>query len=377
MFTVRPSIVLGSYGWDEDRLPRDEFQLRIDTLNRAMDARGWKAVLAFGDTERHSALAYFTNFIPRTRWALALLPRTGEPRLLASMSSRDIPAMRQLTWIADVRSAWEWESGFESWLASVSSAEPVDLGALGFEAMPLSLLRSVEKTLGDRFRLQVADALMPTLCPPRPRELSLLREAADLARDAGDAMVSAWRRGKGAEQAALEAERCARTQAAQDVRTLMSLDGGRSLVPCRGAFAGREDRLLGYIAVKRMGYWAELFVTASTQPNELLARSQAALAAALQAVRPGVPASAIYEKAVAPLGALSLHPVLGGRIGRRIGLSLDEGGAIRRDSTHAFAPGQIYAIHLGVRESAQGGAVVGAMIAVGEQSVEILCRSPD
>ena len=34
---------------DQDRLPRDEFQIRMDALYRAMDANGWKAVLIYGD----------------------------------------------------------------------------------------------------------------------------------------------------------------------------------------------------------------------------------------------------------------------------------------------------------------------------------------
>ena len=45
MRTVQPSIVIGSYIWDQDRVPRDEFQIRTAALNRVMDANGWKAVL--------------------------------------------------------------------------------------------------------------------------------------------------------------------------------------------------------------------------------------------------------------------------------------------------------------------------------------------
>ena len=102
MRTVHPSIIIGSYVWDQDRVPRDEFQIRMAALNRVMDANGWKAVLIYGDAREHSALAYFSNFTPRLRWGMALIPREGEPRLLVSMSSRDVPAMKLMTWIPDV-----------------------------------------------------------------------------------------------------------------------------------------------------------------------------------------------------------------------------------------------------------------------------------
>ena len=59
-----------------------------------MDQNGWKAVLVYGDVREHAALAFFSNFIPRVRWAMALLPRSGDARLVCAMSTRDLPAMR-------------------------------------------------------------------------------------------------------------------------------------------------------------------------------------------------------------------------------------------------------------------------------------------
>ena len=83
--------MIGAYAFDQDRVPRDEFQIRMAALNDVMDRSGRKAMLIYGDAREHSALAYFTNFIPRHRWALALLPRHGDARLLISMSSRASP----------------------------------------------------------------------------------------------------------------------------------------------------------------------------------------------------------------------------------------------------------------------------------------------
>ena len=93
-----------------------------------MDANGWKAVLIYGDANEHSALAYFTNFVPRLRWGMALIPREGEPRLLASMSSRDVPAMKLMTFIPDVLSGWNWDTAFDPWLAKLTGDDPMDIG---------------------------------------------------------------------------------------------------------------------------------------------------------------------------------------------------------------------------------------------------------
>ena len=181
MRTVHPSIIIGSYTWDQDRLPRDEFQIRTKALHDVMDANGWKAVLIYGDAAEHTDLAYFTNFIPRLRWGMGLIPREGEPRVLGSMSPRDVPAMKLMTWVPDLLSGWNWEAGFDPWLARLNAEEPIDIGSVGFDRMRPPLMRSLEKSLGNRFRLHAADAAVQACRSPRPRELSTIREASAVA----------------------------------------------------------------------------------------------------------------------------------------------------------------------------------------------------
>ena len=159
MRTVQPCIIIGSYVWDQDRVPRDEFQIRTGALNQLMDANGWKAVLVYGDAAEHSALAWFSGFTTRLRWGMALIPREGEPRLLISMSSRDVPAMKLMTWIADVHSGWNWESAFDPWIARITGEGAI--GSVGSELMPPPLFASLQKSLGNRFSLRAADFSSP------------------------------------------------------------------------------------------------------------------------------------------------------------------------------------------------------------------------
>ena len=345
-------------------------------LHRVMDANGLKAMLVYGDAAEHSALAWFSNFVPRLRWGMALLPRAGEPRLLISMSSRDVPAMKLMTWIPDVLSGWTWESAFDPWLARLQADHPADLGTVGFDLMRPPLLRSLEKSLGNRFRLQQADDDVAALRALRPRERSLVRGAADVTQAAAEASMQAARKGLGAEAAALEAERTARLLAAQDVRTLVSFDNGRTLAPFRGAFAPASETLAGYIAVKDGGYWADCFVTAAAAPVDLHRRARAGLDALLAAARPEAEGAKLHALALAQLHPLSLHPVLSNSVGRRIGLSLNEGGELTPESRHALKPGEIYSFHVGTRDAA-GGALASAMVAITERGTEILHRSPD
>jgi Xaa-Pro aminopeptidase len=379
MQTVQPCVTIGSYLWAQDRLPQDEFSLRLDELHAAMDRNGWPAVLVYGDVREHAALAFFTSFIPRVRWGMALLPRSGEARLLGAMSTRDLPAMRTLTWIGDVRSGMgpEWEKSFDPWFERFKGDQAIKLGALGFDIMAPVLRASVRRSLGERFVLQRADDILAV--PPRrkrPRELTMLRASCQLVETAAKTFVDSWRGNHAPETAALDAERAARSLAAQDVRTLVSLDGGHTLVPFQGRFEKCAGPLVGYLAVKVMGYWADLFVT--VYDGSLTPAAQhagAALDAIIVNLRPGVRTDALHAKAVDALAPYKLHPVLGGSVGHGIGLSLHEGPEFRASSDVLLVEDGVYALQVGAADAEAGNVLTSAIVRVTAKGPEVLVRS--
>jgi Xaa-Pro aminopeptidase len=283
-----------------------------------------------------------------------------------------------MTWIPDVLSGWNWESAFDPWLARLTGDGPMNIGSVGFELMRPPLFQSLQKSLGNRFLLKAADEAVAAVRTLRPRELSQIYAASNVAQTAAAAFVEPWRLGIGVETAALEAERTARMMAAQDVRTLVSFDGGRTLSPYRGAFAPQTDKqapFAGYIAVKHMGYWADAFVTGLRAPSDLHRYSQAALRKLLDLAKPGVAGAELYTAAKKELGPHALHPVLSGSYGRRIGLSLNEGGEIRPDSRHVLKPGEVYSLHAGASD-AHVGALTSAMVAITAAAPHIIDLSP-
>src|SRR5262249_1884389 len=157
---------------------------------------------------------------------------------------RDVPAMKLMTWIPDVMSGWTWDTAFDPWLARFAGTEPIDIGGVHLDQMRPALHRSLEKSLGNRFHLHSADAVLGVPRVLRPRERSQVRDACVVVRSAAETFQRAWREGMGVEAAALEAELTARRMAAQDVRTLVSFDGGLTLSPFRGDFNAKSDVLL-------------------------------------------------------------------------------------------------------------------------------------
>jgi len=379
MRTMQPSVTIGSYTWAQDRLPSDEFELRLDDLRTAMEQKSWPAVLIYGDVRDHSALAYLSNFIPRVRWGMALLPKSGDPRLLCAMSTRDLPAMRGLTWIADVRSGMgpEWVKAFDPWFERLKAGQPAELGTLGFDLMAPVLREAVRHSLGEHFTLRRADDVL--IVPPerkRPRELTMLRASCKLVETAAQAFVESWRNSGEPETAALDAERLARSLAAQDVRTLVSLDGGRTLVPFDGSFEKKSGPLVGYLAVKLAGYWADLFITAEKSPTAAARHAAAALDALIAAVKPSARAGDLFTTATEALAPYSLHPALTGSVGHGIGLSLDEPPYFHADAQTELTEGGVYTLQVGIADAEAGNALVSAIVRNATNGAEVLLRSP-
>ena len=380
MQTVQPCVTIGSYIWAQDRLPYDEFTLRLDALRAAMERNGWPAVLVYGDVREHSALAFLSSFIPRVRWGMALLPRTGDARLLCAMSTRDLPAMRTLTWIADVRSGMgpEWEKAFDPWFEGFKSDQAQKLGTIGFDIMAPVLYAAVRRSLGERFALQRADdiAAIPS-CRKRPRELSMIRASCKLLETAAKTFAEGWRGSHEPETAALDAERLARSLAAQDVRTLVSLDGGRTLVPFQGQFEKCAGPLVGYLAVKVLGYWANTFITVDDDSITAAARNiEAALDAIIANMRPGARTDALHAKAVDALAPYKLHPVLGGSVGHGIGLSLHEGAEFQASADATLVEDGVYTLQVGIVDTKAGNVLLSAIVRVAAKGAEVLLRSP-
>jgi Xaa-Pro aminopeptidase len=379
MRTMQPCVTIGSYTWAQDRLPYDEFTLRLEPLHAAMDRNRWPAVLVYGDVREHVALAYLSNFIPRVRWGMALLPRSGDARLLCAMSTRDLPAMRTLTWIADVRSGMgpEWEKSFDPWFEPLKTERAVELGTIDFDIMAPVLHQSVLHSLGDRFVLQRANDGVTV--PPqrkRPRELTMMRASCKLLQSAAQALTDSWHHNGSPETAALDAERLARSLGAQDVRTLISLDGGRTLVPFQGLFEKKAGPLVGYLAVKVMGYWADMFITLDEGNSLALRKTEAALDALIAAARPGAWAGDLYAKAIEALTPLPLHPVLSASVGHSIGLSLNQQPELRAGDKSELAEDGVYTLQTGVADVQARNALLSAIVRCTAKGAEVLARSP-
>ncbi|MGH6770595.1 MAG: hypothetical protein ACRECO_16410 [Xanthobacteraceae bacterium] len=355
MLTQHPTLLIGPADWDAGRMPKAEFERRIAALWDAFPDRS--QAIVFGSASRHAELAYLTNFVPKLEPGIALITREGPPKLLFGGGPNMVGAMKPLTFIAEM-------APLNALTKSIAGWKPLLIGG-GY--MPQAVRKSIADATGSTAQDATAQ-IRAMMRQKSPAELNAVREACTALQAAMAAVGDAAYEGAGVISAVLAGEKAAIEAGAQDVRTLFSLDGGRTLRPFETLDDRRADPLQVYIAVRRFNYWAEGFASISNRAQPAAALAALLLENALSAIALGVP-TAQLAKILAVGAPYRDHPVTQGALTAPLGLALDS------PSPAAFEAGEVYSVRCGLTDGVEQHAIVSAMIAVREGGNDVLWRN--
>jgi hypothetical protein len=347
MLTPHPTLLIGPSDWLPERMPLAEFTRRIDAL-WASHPQAERAVV-FGNSRHHAELSYFTNLIPKLGPSVALLSRTGEHRMFVGDAANMLGAARPLTWIENVASMKDAAAAI-----ATGKAGPRSL-LVGADYMPLALHRTITEALGgEAAAIDATPQVWSQMRRKSHYELSAIDAAMKTIGVARTAMREALMSGADVTEVILAGERAAGAAGAQDVRTLFSLDGGRTLRPFDAPTRQVTDPLLAYLAVRRFNYWAECFplFTTRPQPTALTEAAWSALESAWSAIKPGVATEAIRQSIAARIEPFQAHPMTVRAFAQRMGLALDE--PPHTDIGETFEAGEAYSLRVGAIDGSQG-----------------------
>jgi Xaa-Pro aminopeptidase len=357
MLTPHPTLLIGPSDWQSERMPRQEFTRRIDALwERNPQA---EHAIVYGSSRHHAELAYFTNLTPKLEPALALLSRSGEHRLLVGGGVNMIGAARPLTWIENVLPLKDLAAAIAAGGTAQRSL------VVGADYMPVAFRRTVTEALGTGDAATDATALVWSQMRRKSRyELDAIETAVKATGVARRAMREALRSGAGPTQVIQAGEHAAGAAGAQDVRTLFSLDGGRTLRPFLVPVSEAVDPLLAYLAIRRFNYWAECFpmFTTRPEPTRLYQKAWAAIGSAVSAIKAGVATQEIGQLIAAAMQPHQAHPVIANAFAQRMGLALEE--SPHADIGASFEEGEVYSLRIGATDEPHGSLICSRMFIV-------------
>ena len=382
MRTMHPVLKRGGLFWDRELLPPACYAQRFARIKALIDESQDDAWLLYGDVERYGHVAWFSNFLPRTRSALALVPREDDPAILLSVGQRDIPAAKTLTWIDDVRPF----SKLGTQLCALIKDKGLTRACFGLvgveEQLALADWTDITAGLPDARWETRTEAVSRLRQSKDEWELAALRRSAAAVRTALDLVADIARPGMTTRELGAAADRVLRCRAAEDVRILIAggAQCGASLRPPDDQVVQAGDTIMVYVTGEVQRYWAEGARTFTLGPASptlpvLAARAAEALAAMRRAAVPGASVSDIWARANAALDDPELRASANAYgLGHGIGLDAEEAPFITTGSNELLVEGATLALRI-IGHRAGHGIALGEMIVVRARGADILIES--
>jgi Xaa-Pro aminopeptidase len=325
----------GCSTWDAQQMPKSEFEARLDRVRSEMAQLGLDVLVIYGDNYSFGDICYLTNYFPKVRGGLALVPRDGTPALLLNIGSRDVPFAKTLTWVDDVRASNQVgidgakllkEKGFENARLGL-----VDSGR-GF---PLPQLEEMKKALPDANWKSMDTMCQSARLTKTTREITAMSAAGRLLHDICEGAAAFIKPGRKEFEIIADIDRCARDLGAEDLRILA---GAKRLNPPSFKQAAQvNSHWAVYFAVQHERYWAEVgrtyILADDAELQRAYERAQKSLSALAKQLKPNRSTAQIEDIARRELGEFYPAAAVYG-IANGIGLNLWEAPFLNEEDAH-------------------------------------------
>ena len=312
----------GCSTWDRQQMPQEEYQSRLESLRQQIARQGLDALVIYGDNYNYADLCYLTNYFPKVRGGIGIIPRRGPISLLLNIGSRDVPFAKSLTWVDDVRASGQvGRDGAEILKRKGLGQAKVGLMDSG-KGFPLPQLEEMKESL-PQVEWQPSDSMLQQMrLRKSARELAALREAGRVLNEICHEAREFIKQGRKEYEVVADIDRLARDKGVEDIRILA---GERRLQPPSFKMTTSvENHWAVYLAIQHERYWVEVGRTyvLSGDPKLQSAYQKAREIVAQMAMhlKPGNSVKAIDEAARGQLGEFYTTAAIYG-LGNGIGLN--------------------------------------------------------
>ena len=245
----------GLISWSREEMPVAVLDARVAQLQTAMRADNLAAVLAYTSFAQPAAVHWLSNFTPYWSEALLVVFPDGAPILLASLTQRVHPWIREVCHIGDVLMVPRLGAGAAKLLAEKIGAE-ARVGVVGLESLPWSVAQPLFSAKAGATLVDASARFAALRQPADASERKLAVHAAAIGRAALDVAAADARH---ACQVSAAVEASARLAGAEEVlqRIAPDLDRSAALLRMEGdALLGARHAIELSLAYK--GVWVRL-----------------------------------------------------------------------------------------------------------------------
>jgi Xaa-Pro aminopeptidase len=245
----------GCSTWNKQEMPEEEFQARLDLVRRDMMRSGLDALVIYGDNYSFADLCYLTNYFPKVRGGIAMIPRTGPITLLLNIGSRDVPFAKTLTCVEDVRASGQvGRDGAKLIQEKGLSRAKIGLVDSG-RGFPLPQLEEMESAL-PQVQWSRSDSIVRQFRVRKSgRELAAMRSAGGVLKEVWEEASSIVQDGRKEYEVMADMDRLARAKGVEDIRILAGEK--RLQPPSFNMTAPVRDHWAVYLAIQHERYWVE------------------------------------------------------------------------------------------------------------------------
>jgi hypothetical protein len=242
----------GLISWSREEVSQAALDSRVERLQQAMRAARLDAVLAYTSFAQPAPVQWLSHFVPYWSEALLVVTPSGPPSLLASLTERVHPWIREVSWLGEVISAPRLgEKAGEFLRGKLSSASKI--GVIGLDTLPWSVAGPLIQSLGDDVLVDASRLYAELRQPADREELQLASRALSLGEAALQAIPASVKR---ASEVLAAVEAAARLAGAEEVlqRIAPDLASDATLLRMEGDVALGE-RFAIELSVAYKGAW--------------------------------------------------------------------------------------------------------------------------
>ncbi|MFC2007893.1 M24 family metallopeptidase [Chloroflexota bacterium] len=383
METMQPVLKRVLNSWNQSNMPEAEFQGRIKKIKEAMVERNIDVLLVYGSgNNEYGNPCYLSNSLMQTPkgGVLVAIPQKGEVALIPEASSRDLPDIKRITWIEDIRPCGDISRECIKYLNDKNLVLST-IGLVGLrQLMPYNQWQYFQESVKQSKTVDSDHIIRDIRMLKSQRECGQIRRSSRILSHAFKFISDTLFHDMNERIMEAIVDREARLEGIEDFRMMVAkpLEDKWAFRPAENRQMLPGETVIIYLAAGYERYWSEGIRTFVVENNRLMQpefeNAEALYKRIMDGMKPGKTLSQFYRETIGELQGSNFDYILEYGLGQGVGLSLQEFPIISEEDVTELKEGMSLTLRLVVQDRAVGVIMTGHTICLAKDGIEVLTK---